>query len=75
MIILLVYGQVGTIRNDVPCECRRRCRSGRVIAGRLKSIAELVSMTLIGVVVFLAIGVLVTLGRFGFPRSSRVGFL
>ena len=24
---------------------------------------------------FLAIGALVTLGRFGFPRSSRVGFL
>ena len=32
-------------------------------------------MTLIRVVVFLAIGALVTLGRFGFPRSSRVGFL
>ena len=33
------------------------------------------SVTLIRVVVFLAIGALVTLGRFGFPRSSRVGFL
>ena len=32
-------------------------------------------MTLIRVVVFLTIGALVTLGRFGFPRSSRVGFL
>ena len=32
------------------------------------------SVTLIVVVVFLAIGALVTLGRFGFPRSSRVGF-
>ena len=29
-------------------------------------------MTLIRVVVFLAIGALLTLGRFGFPRSSRV---
>ena len=33
------------------------------------------SVTLIGVVVFLAIGALVTLGTFGSPRSSRVGFL
>ena len=33
------------------------------------------SVTLIRVVVFLAIGALVTLGRFGFSRSSRVGFL
>ena len=43
--------------------------------GGLESIAELVSVTLIRVVVFLAIVVLVTLGRFGFPRSCRVGFL
>ena len=33
------------------------------------------SVTLIGVVVFLAIGALFTLVRFGFPWSSRVGFL
>ena len=33
------------------------------------------SVTIIRVVVFLAIVALVTLGRFGFPRSSRVGFL
>ena len=33
------------------------------------------SVTLIWVVVFVAIGALVALGRFGFPRSSRVGFL
>ena len=33
------------------------------------------SVTLIWVVVFLVIGALVTLGRFGFPRSSRVRFL
>ena len=32
-------------------------------------------MALIGVVVCLAIGVLIALARFGFPRSSRVGFL
>ena len=75
MIILLVDGQVGTIRNDVPCGCRRRCRTGRVIASGLESIAELVSVTLIRVVVFLAIGALVTLGRFGFPRTSGVGSL
>ena len=43
--------------------------------GRLESIAELVSVTLIRVVVFLAIGAMVTLGRFGFPRLSRVRFL
>ena len=75
MIILLVNSQIGTISNDVPGGCRRRCRTGRVIASRLESIAELVSMTLIRVVVFLAIGALVTLVRFGFPRSSRIGFL
>ena len=55
--------------------CRTRCRTGRVIASRLESIAELVSVTIIRVVVFLAIGALVTLCSFGFPRSSRVGFL
>ena len=32
-------------------------------------------VTLIRLVVLLAIGALVTLGRFGFPRSSRVRFL
>ena len=32
-------------------------------------------MTLIRVVLFLAIGALVTLVRFGFPRSSWIGFL
>ena len=75
MIILLVDGQVSTIRNDVPGGYRTRCTAGRVIAGRLESIAELVSVTLIRVVVFLAIGALVTIGRFGFPSSCRVGFL
>ena len=75
MIILLVDGQVSTIRNDVPGGYRTRCTAGRVIAGRLESLAELVCVTLIRVLVFLAIGALVTLGRFGFPRSSRVGFL
>ena len=75
MIILLVDGQVCTIRNDVPCGCRRRCRTGRVIAGGLESIAELVSMTHIWVVVFLAIAALFTILRVGIPRSSRVGFL
>ena len=39
------------------------------------SIAELMCVTLIRVVVCLAIGLLVSLRRFGFPRSSRVGFL
>ena len=43
--------------------------------GGLESIAELVCVTLTWVVVFLAIGALVTLERFGFPKSSRVGFL
>ena len=38
IIILLVNGQVNTIRNNVPCGCRRRCRTGRVIAGGLESI-------------------------------------
>ena len=32
-------------------------------------------MTLVWVIVFLTIGALVILVRFGFPRSSRVGFL
>ena len=75
MIILLVDGQVSTIRNDVPCGCRNRCRTCRVIVGGLELIADLVSVTLIRVVVFVAIGALVTLWRFGFPRSSMVGFL
>ena len=75
MIILLVDGQVRTISNDVPCGCRRRCRAGRVIGGGLESIAELVSGTLLRVVLFRAIVALVALGRFGFPRSSRVGCL
>ena len=75
MIILLVNGQVGTIRNDVSRVCSRRCRAGRVITGGLESIAERVCVTLLRAVVFLAIGGLVTLGRFGFPRSSRVGIL
>ena len=75
MIILLVDGQVSTIRNDVPCGCRRSCRTDRVIAGGLESIAELVRVTLVLVVVFLAIGVVLTLVRFGFPRLSWIGFL
>ena len=75
VIILLVDGQVSTIRNDVPLRCRRRCRTGRVIAGRLKSTAELMCVTRIRVVVLLAIGTLVILVRFGFPESSRVGFV
>ena len=74
MIILLVNRQVGTIGDDVPQGCRRRCRSGRVIAGRLESIAELMCMTLLRVVVCLAIAALVTLVRFGFPRSISVWF-
>ena len=72
MIILLVDSQVSTIRNDVPRGCRSRCRTGRVIAGGLESIAELVCVTLIRVGMFRAIGALVTLVRFGFPRSRRV---
>ena len=75
MIILLVNGKVSTIRHDVPRGCRRRCRIGRVIAGRLESIAELMCMTLIRVVMFLGPGALVCLSRFGFHRSSRVEFL
>ena len=75
MMILLGHGQVGTIRNDVPRGCRRRCRTGRVIVGRLESMAELMCVTLMGVVMFLAIGGLVTLVRISFPRSSSVGFL
>ena len=75
MIILLLDGQVSTIRNNLPCGYRRSCRAGRLIAGGLESIAALVCVTLIRVVVFLAIGVQVTLEWFGFPRSSRVGFL
>ena len=75
MIILLVDGKISTMRNDVPSGCRRRCRTGRVIPSGLESIAELVSVTLMRVVVLLAIGVLVTLGRFCFPRTSEVGFL
>ena len=42
---------------------------------RLESIAELMCMTLIWVVVFLPIGALVTLVRFGFPKLSRIEFL
>ena len=75
IIILLVNGQVGTTWDDVPWRCRRRCRAGRVIKSRLGSIAERVSVTLIRVVVFLAIGALVTLVRFGCRRTSAVGFL
>ena len=75
MIILLVDAQVGTIGNNVPRGCRRRCRTSKVIAGRLELIAELMSMTLLRVIGFLAIGALVTLACFGFPSSSRVGFL
>ena len=75
MILLLVDGKVSTIRNDVQGGCRRRCRTVIVIAGGLALIAELVCVSLIGVVVFLAIGALVTLGRFDFPTSSRVVFL
>ena len=75
MIILLVDGQVGTIGNNVPCGCRRRCRTGRGIAGRLESIAELMSVTHIWVLAFLAINAVVTLETFGFLRSRRVGFL
>ena len=74
ILILLVDGQVRGIRNDVPCECRRRCRTSRVIASGLESIADLVGMTLIGVVVIVAMAALVTLWRFGFLMSSRVGF-
>ena len=45
------------------------------MACRLESIAELMCVTLISVVVFFAIRARVTLVRFGFSRSSRVGFL
>ena len=74
-IILLVDGQVRMTRNDVPWGCKRQCRSDRVIACRLQSIPELICVTIIRVDVLLAIGARVTLGRFGFPKSSRVGFL
>ena len=75
MIILLVHGQVRTIRNDVASGCRRRCRTSRVIAGGLQLITELVYVTLMRMVMFVVIRALLTLGRFCFPRSSRVGFL
>ena len=75
MIILLVDGVFSTIRTNVPAGCRRRRRTSRGITSGLASIAELVSVTLMRVVVFLAIGSLVTLGRFGFARTSGVGFL
>ena len=55
--------------------CRRWCRTGRVIEGNLESIAELMFVTHIRVIVFLAIGGLVTLDRFAFARSSRIGFV
>ena len=74
MIILLVDSQVRVMRDNGPSACRRRCRTGRVIAGRLESIAEGMCVTRIRVVVLLTIGALVTLGRFGFPTSNRVGF-
>lgn len=75
MIILLVDGQVRTIRNDVPAGYRRRYRTNRVIVGGLESIAELVCVTLIRVVMLVVIRALVTLSRFDFPRWSRIGFL
>ena len=75
MIILLLNGEVSTIRNDVTVGCRRRCTTGRVIAGRLQSIAELICVTRLWVVVFHTRGELIAVRRFGFPRSSRVGFV
>ena len=75
MIILFVYGQVSTIRQDVPVGCRRRCRAGRIIAGRLESIAGLLSGTSMMVVVLRAIRALGTLVRFVISRSSIVPFL
>ena len=75
MIMPLVNSQVSVIRTNVPCRYRRRCRAGRVITGRLQSIAALMCVTTMRVVVCLAIGALVTLERFGFHRCSRVEFL
>ena len=46
-IILLVADEGSRIRNDVPSECSRRCRTARVIAGGLESIAELEYVILI----------------------------
>ena len=75
MTIMVINGQVSTMRHNVTCEWRSSCRTSAVLAGRLESIAELVCVTLIRGVVCLAIGGLVILVRFGFPRLSRVGFL
>ena len=74
MIILLVDGQVRTIRNTVPCGCRSRYRTGRAIAGSLVLITELMCVTHMTVVMFLAIRALVIFASFGFPRASSVWF-
>ena len=75
IILVLLDGQVGMIRNNVLWEYRRRCSIRGSFAGGLESIAELICMTLISVIMFRAIGALVTLLRFGFLRSRRVGLL
>lgn len=67
IIMLLIHGQVSTIRDDVPSQCSRRCGTDRVIVGVVDSITELMFMTTIRVVNFLKIGALVTLISFGLP--------
>ena len=74
-MILHIAKQVSTINNDIPCGCSRRCSTGRVIAGGHESIAALMYVTLIGVLMFWAMGALVTLSRFGISRLNRIRFL
>ena len=75
MITLVIASQLTTMRNDISSGYSSRCRTSAGLTGALESIAELMCVTLIWVLIFLAIGELVTLDRFGFHRSSRVGFL
>ena len=75
MITVGIASQLTTIRNDVPSGCSCRCRTSVGLTGGRESIAELMCVTLIWVLGFLAIAELVTLDRFGFHRWSRVGFL
>ena len=75
MSVLLIHSHVCIIRNDVPSGWRSRCTTVSAIAGRLESIAELMCVILMRVIVFSAIGALVTIRRFRFPCSSRIRYL
>ena len=74
-ITVLVNGQVSGMGNNVPIGCRRWCRTAQSIVGRLPSIAELMGVSRMRVVMFLANLALVTLVRFRFLRLSCVEFV